>query len=202
DPLDNMRWSTLSMTVSPPAEGLEFICEDDTPTFDLGFRAFDAETGRRIEERTWTIVWQGDPLDDIRLDDDYETRLYEGVPEGLPYRWVLRAKGYRLAWGDETAFRTEGDLRVVEAHLVPGWGQIFKVTTPEREALQGVEILVDGESMGRTDERGMIAIDVDFRPRSLEFRLAGWHVSSPRVDPEKEGFGWGPQTSVRLSPNE
>ncbi|MCZ6598986.1 MAG: carboxypeptidase-like regulatory domain-containing protein, partial [Planctomycetota bacterium] len=46
DPLDNMRWSTLSMTVSPPAEGLEFICEDDTPTFDLGFRAFDAETGR------------------------------------------------------------------------------------------------------------------------------------------------------------
>lgn len=201
NPLDNLRWSTLRMTVSPPAEGLEFICEDDVPTFELGFRAIDARSGEVIQE-TWTIVWQGDPSEDIRLEDDWETGLYKGVPEGVPIRWMLRAQGYRLEWGDESGSGSEGDERIVEARLVPGWGQLFHVTTREREPFPGVELVVDGQPVGRTDARGMVWMNLDTRPAKLEFRLEGWHVSWGRIDPAEPDFGWGPETPVYLSPDE
>jgi len=199
-PLDNLRWETLTMTVSPPAEGLEFICEDDVPTFDLEFRAIDAQTGAPIE-KSWNIVWQGDPLEDVRLDDDWETGLYKAVPEGVSLKWVLRAEGYRLATGDETDIRTEADHRVVEAKLERGWGQLFLVTTREREPIEGVELLADGNSVGVTDSQGMVSMNLDAKPRGLEFRYKDWIVTWGRVDPNEDGFGWGPETPVYLSPD-
>lgn len=199
-PLDNMRWETRQMIVSPPAEGLEFICEDGGPTFDLEVRAIDAETGDPIG-KSWNIVWQGDPLDDVRLDDDWETGLYEAVPEGVSLHWALHAEGYRLARGDESHIHAEANHRVIEARLVRGWGQIFKVTTREREPIAGVELVADGNSLGVTDSQGMVSMDLDAKPRSLEFRYEGWHVSWGRIDPEEDGFSWGPETPVYLSPN-
>ena len=189
------------MTVSSPAEGLEFICQDDTPTFALDFRAIDAETGQPIEQ-TWTIVWQGDPLDDIRLNHDWESGLYKGVPEGVPLRWILRAADYRLATGDESDFRSEGELRVLEARLRPGWGQVFKVTTREDDPIPDVELVVDGESVGYTDAQGMVSMNLDAKPKSLEFRYEGWHVSGGCVDPDEEGFSWGAEDLVYLSPDQ
>lgn len=202
-PLDNLRWNTLRMNVSPPVEGLEFICEDDVPTFDFGFRAIDAETGDPIE-KSWSIVWQGNPLDNIRLEDDWETGLYEAVPEGVSLTWVLRAKGYRLARGDESDIRPGTDHRVIEARLVRGWGQVFKVTESEGDPgdpIAGVELLADGVSVGVTDARGMVSMDLDAKPSRLEFRFDGWHVSWGSVDPAEDGFGWGPEDPVYLSPN-
>ncbi len=200
-PLDNMLWSRRRMIVSVPAVGIEFICEDDVATYELDFRAIDAKTNQPIEP-IWTIVWQGDPLDDVRLDDDWETGLYKGVPEGASLRWILRAEGYRLAMGDESSLRSEGDLRVGEASLRQGWGQVFKVTTRDRVPLRDVELIADGESMGRTDSQGMVLMQLDSRPNSLGFRLDGWHVSWGSIDPAQEDFGWGPETPVYLTPDE
>jgi hypothetical protein len=197
EPLDNMRWETRTIMVSPPADGIEFICEDDAPTFDLGFRAIDAQTGRPIE-RSWNIVWQGNPLDDVRLDDDWKTGLYKDIPEGVSLQWILRAEGYRLATGDEMDIRTEADHRVVEARLDRGWGQVFKITTREREPIEGVELIVDGSSIGMTDAQGMISMNLDGKPRFLEFRYKDWFVTWGRVDPDEDGFGWGPETLVYL----
>ena len=200
-PLDNNRWETLTMTVSPPAEGLEFLCEDDAPTFDLEFRAIDARTGAPIEE-SWNIVWQGDPLEDVRLDDDWKTGLYREVTEGVPLRWVVRAEGYRLATGDEADIRTEEEHRVVEARLERGWGQIFKVTTREREPIAGVELVADGDSIGVTDAQGMVSMDLNAKPAALKFRYKDWGVIWGRVDPNEDGFGWGPETPVYLWPDQ
>lgn len=197
-PFDNMRWNTRRMTIAAPAGGLEFVCEDDVPTFDLEFGGIDADTGAPVV-RIWHIVWQGDPLDDVRLDDDWESGLYEGVPEGVPLRWVLRAEGYRLAWGDESDIRGGTEHRFIEAALEPGWGHTYKVTTREREPIEGVELIVDGESLGRTDSQGVVTINLDARPEALEFRYEGWHMSWGRTDPTEQGFGWGPETPVYLT---
>lgn len=201
DPLDNLRWETLSMTVSPPAEGLEFICEDDTPTFDLELRAIDARTGEPIEE-SWSIVWQGDPLENVRLDDDWETGLYRGVPEGVPLRWVVRAGGHRLATGDQTAILTRADHRVVEAKLERGWGQLFKVTTRDGEPIEGVELLADADLVGVTDAQGMVSMNLDTKPAGLDFRYEDWVVTWGSVDPGESGFEWGPETPVYMGPKQ
>ncbi|HVS11588.1 MAG TPA: carboxypeptidase-like regulatory domain-containing protein [Planctomycetota bacterium] len=196
-PLVNLRWNTLSMEVSPPAEGLEFVCEDDVATFDLGFRAVDAETGLPIEE-IWTLVWHGDPLEDVRFVRDWDADFYPGVPEGVPIRWMARARGYRLAWGDESAFVREGERRVVELRLMRGWGQIFKVATDQGDPAPGVELVADGKPVGRTDARGRVILDLDSKPARLEFRLPGWQVVVGSIDPADDGFGSGPETPVIL----
>lgn len=200
-PLDNMQWDKLAMVVTAPAEDLEFICEDDVATFDFAFRALDAGTAAAIEQ-TWSIVWLADPASDRRLDDHWETHVYEGVPEGVPLQWVLRAHGYRLARGDETAFVLENKLRIAQVRLTRGWGQIFKVTNDEQQPIKGVELVVDGVSVGRSDARGLVSIDLDARPTKLEFLRESWHVSWGSIDPAEQNFGWGPETPVYLSPND
>ncbi len=198
-PLDNMEWNTRRMVVSPPAEGLEFVCEDDVPLCDLGFRAVDDATGQPIA-KSWTLVWLGDPMNDVRLDADWESGLYRGVPAGASLRWVLHAEGYRLAMGDESAFRPEGETRMVEVRLARGWGQVFKVTTNDGETpLAGVELVADGSTIGHTDARGILCTNLDSMPRQLDFRLEGWRVSWGRTDPSEADFEWGPETPVHLS---
>jgi hypothetical protein len=199
-PFDNRRWNTRTMTVSVPAEAVEFICEDDSATFDLAFQAVDAETAERLSE-TWTTVWQGDPSQDIRLDRDFESGHYLGVPEDTPIRWMVRAAGYRLAWGDATQLEIDGNLRTARARLVRGWGQLFLVTTPNRDPIAGVELLVDGKQVGTTDSRGLVIIDLDRKPDRLEFVREGLSVSWGTVDPADSKFGWGPETPVYLSPS-
>ncbi|MEQ1891882.1 MAG: carboxypeptidase-like regulatory domain-containing protein [Planctomycetota bacterium] len=205
EPEDNLRWNTLSQTVRAPAEGLEFRCDDTVPTFDLGFRILDQRTGEPIL-RAWTLAWLGETGAERRLNPDsrhyylpdWRSDVYSKIPEGVPIRWMVRAAGYRLAWGDETNLTSEGDTRVAEVRLVPGWGQIFVVTTKDRVPLAGVELSVDGEFVGLTDTSGSIRIERGSKPTRLEFRLEGWHVSWGGVDPSRADFGWEPETPVHL----
>lgn len=197
NPLDNRRWDALRKTVVAPARGIEFTCLDDAPTFDLEFRAVDARSGSAVEGLS-TIVWHGSPTDELRLDDDWQTKRYLGVPEDSPLRWVARAEGYAPSWGDASAIARYGDVRTVVVKLEPGWGQIYKVTTPEREPLEGVELFANGERMGKSDAQGLIAIQLPEQPRTLEFRLDGWRVTWGRVDPTATDFGKGLETPVYM----
>jgi hypothetical protein len=213
EPLDNMRWDGLQRVVTAPAEEIVFLCEDDTVVFDLDFRALDAETGEPVEP-FGTLVWQGSPKDDRELDRDFlgaasELHMgttsglhrYLGVPENAPLRWIVGASGYRLAMGDQTDMRVEGNVRVVEAQLLRGWGQVFRVTTEDHIPLANVELHADGLTVGSTDEQGIVLLDVEAMPAKLEFLRAGWHVSWGRTEPSEAAFDLTPETPVYLSPD-
>ncbi|MEQ1891879.1 MAG: carboxypeptidase-like regulatory domain-containing protein, partial [Planctomycetota bacterium] len=187
DPLDNRRWSALTLEVSAPATGVDFWCEDEAATFELAFRVLAARTDAPLES-PWTIVWMGDPAADRRLDTNWESGTYLGVPEGVPMRWLVSAPDCRPVWGDETAFTSEGATRVAEVRLEPGWGQRFVVTHGGKEPLPGVEVRIDGESAGRTDSNGVLFVERDAKPATLEFVLEGWHVTWGYVDPSHPGF--------------
>ena len=113
---------------------------------------------------------------------------------------MVRAAGYRLATGDEADIPEGADPRIVVAALERGWGDTFVVTTRDREPLQGVELLVDGTSVGLSDVQGMLSINLAAKPRALEFRYKDWMVNWGRVDPSAEDFGWGPETPVYMGP--
>lgn len=187
DPLDNRRWSALTLEVSAPATGVDFWCEDEAATFELAFRVLAARTDAPLES-PWTIVWMGDPAADRRLDTNWESGTYLGVPEGVPMRWLVSAPGCRPVWGDETAFTSAGATRVAEVRLEPGWGQRFVVTHGGKEPLPGVNVRIDGESVGRTDSAGVLFVERDAKPATLEFVLEGWHVTWGYVDPSHPGF--------------
>jgi hypothetical protein len=140
------------MVVSPPAEGLEFVCEDHLPVLDLELRALDAATGEPIEEIS-SRVWIGEPGPDsqLRPDRKHDTNLYQDVSRGAPLQWILGAKGYRLAQGTEADALLEGNRQVIVARLEPGWGHIYTLTRPGRpvgEPIEGVELIADGVSIG------------------------------------------------------
>lgn len=201
DPLDNRRWSALTLEVSAPATGVDFWCEDEAATFELAFRVLAARTDAPIES-PWTAAWMGDPATDRRLDDNWESGTYLGVPEGVPIRWLVSAPGCRPVWGDETAFTSEGATRVAEVRLEPGWGKRFVVTHDGNEPLPGVEVRIDGESAGRTDSTGSLFVERAAKPARLEFVLEGWHVTWGRVDPSDPGFDHGLESPVYLKRDE
>lgn len=200
-PLDNMRWSTLTMRVVSPVQGLEFMCEDDTRTFELELRAIDASTNSPIEQ-TWNIVKRNEPFDQRPLNVDVHTGSYKDVPDGVRLWWVLRAKGYRLATGTESDIHSAAGVRFIEAKLQRGWGQIFNVTTRDEEPIERVELFADGVFVGTTDAKGIVSMDLSAKPSALEFRYRDWVVVWGEVDPSGDQFGWGPQTVVYLGPRD
>ena len=197
EPLDNQYWPVRTLRVSPPAEGLEFVCEDDRPTFDLAFRVVDAETGKPIA-KSWNIVWQG-ASGDVRLDDDWETGIYRGVPEGIALSWALRASGYRMATGDEDDIPNAGEPRTVEVRLERGWAHIYKVTTRDQDPLEGVVLFVDGDRIGETDERGLVTVQRETKPTDVDFRYGDWVVTWG-IDPAEGRIGSGLESPVYMGP--
>lgn len=199
EPRDNRCWSPAMKTVAVPRDAVDFICEDEAATFDLAFQSIDAETNVELGN-SWIIVWHGRGEEERRLIRDLESGHYLGVSEGDPLHWMVRAEGYRLAWGEATRFEENGPLRIVRVRLVSGWGQVFKITTPEREPIQGVEVLVNGARASVSDSGGRAILDLDKKPERLEFIRAGLRVSWGSVEPAEDGFGWGPETPVYMSP--
>jgi hypothetical protein len=194
---DNRPWEPGRMEVSVPAEGLEFFCEDGAPAFDLIFRAVDAATGERVESLR-SLVWRGDPADEVLLDFDPLHHMYAAVPADTSLHWVVRAEGYLIVEGDESAGRLVDGTRVVELALHRGWSRLFRVVSPEWDVMAGVELVADGVSVGVTDARGLVRIERASPPETLELRSEGHSVPCRESDlgPLFDLLGSGVETLV------
>ena len=144
------------------------------------------------------MLWIGESASEQQLDRHWDTNRFEAIPQDQRYRWLVRAAGYRLATGDESAFRLEDDLWVLDVALQPGWGQAFRVTTDTKRPLEGVALFADGERIGVTDAQGLVLMDLESKPQALRFELDGWHYKWGRIDPAEEGFGYGVETAVHM----
>jgi len=59
----------------------------------------------------------------------------------------------------------------------PGWGARISARTDERGMegpLAGVRVAIDGEPAGTTDADGMLDVERDSPPRSMQAVLPGW----------------------------
>ncbi len=112
--------------------------------------------------------------------------------------WVVQAKGYRSV----RAQRAPDGPEVVEVELERGFGQVLVFADvedtsmdeldlgPRRALLAGVEVWEDGRFLGQSDADGLLLLDHEAVPGSLDFRLPGWRVvSSDEVDSEIRKIG-------------
>lgn len=196
---ENWAWNHQTLIVTAPAQGLEFICEDDAEVIDLEPRPTDSRNGRAIEDH-WASLWMTTGGAERELDRATSPSRFEDIPTDQPYHWIIRAKGYRLATGDESAFRLEDGLWVCSVELEPGWGQVFRFTSAPDAPLAGVELIADGELVGVSDEFGRVLLDAEYKPRSLRIKLDGWTLRWGIIDPSNESFGMGAETEVRMAP--
>jgi len=182
----NSLWSHKQQTVTLPTEE-EVVFErlDESSSRDLAFAVRDA-TGDELSEFSAT-VWLRDGSRWLRQQEifsfgthaesgePHEFRSFPGVAE-RPLTWAVRAAGTRLALGDESSFRPEGERWVAEVQLSPGWGRVVQVYAEgSLTPIEGARALVNGVSLEPlSDASGLLWIDLDEAPDSVRVTKEGW----------------------------
>lgn len=168
--LDGRRWSPVTATAVPPAEGIEFLCYDEDASAALAFDVVDAETGAQVEgwsasqfrltESTGNgVLLHAGPLD-----------LEAGVTGAL--QWIVEADGYAPAFGDERAFGIDPDSGRLTARVELGRGFATRLVVlgadPDRVPAAGAQVWMDGRRAGRTGQDGALVVAADEAPETLE----------------------------------
>ena len=193
--MDKFAWTPPTMTVRPPIEGLEFICQDDVATRNIAFKVLDSETGEPIDQY-FKLLSSTNAGSMSGLGGLSSSAIHlVGVPAEGRLDWAIAADGFATFFGDETYFEGEHSYVdpsggvLAEVRLDRGWSQRVRVLNSEtREPIAGVEVVIDGESVATTDENGEAHLKRDAAPASTELRHAAWKPADPeKADP----FGFG-----------
>jgi len=198
-PLDNMRWGSRRRRLLPPCS-LEFECDDSGRASDLEFRTTDAAGGDAIEEFWAKAYFEEEGGELVELRQDWESEKFLRVPDSTSVQYVVRANGYRVARGSRQPGQQPGD-GLVSVALERGWGQLFRVVEKEGTPIEAVEVLVDGEVMGRTDRHGFFELNLPVAPSSIEFRRGDWTVIQGSGDPGASSYEWGAINLIRMEPS-
>ena len=124
------------------------------------------------------------------FNGDADGRVDFSIAAGQAFEWMVGADGFVPRWGSELDFVGEEPLTV---ELDPGWGTEFYVYAG-LEPLEGIELLLDGESVGVTDAGGHLRVVLAEKPERLsitsdEWVLAGGHVDAETGAMADGGFG-------------
>lgn len=127
----------------------------------------------------------GEPLTD-RRPNGLPTEA--GIPSARTLQWAISSSHMGPVFGDQDDFKLVRDgLWIAEAELQASWSPRVLVTDGEGRALPSAEVLLDGESYGRTDSRGMLQLQTD--PLDMPSRF---EVRSPNRKPEPQARTAGP----------
>ena len=185
------RWDALPLSLVPPREDLVLTCYDTDPVELLKIVVTDARTGEAVRIPYGGIALEGCAHAQQSIVGGGE-RIYEKVPVGVPMTWWVAAEGYVPQWGTEGAIAGTEPFKDMVFHVIPvalepGWGaRIEARELASRDALAGVEVVVDGEFAGVTDATGRFELTRPQKPAQIDLRREGWHFVRGGYDPEME----------------
>ncbi|HJP01498.1 MAG TPA: carboxypeptidase-like regulatory domain-containing protein [Planctomycetota bacterium] len=182
-------WEPPSLAVEPPAAGLEFVLADGAGACDLALSAADDAGGQALSEVTVYLRTGARELSFAGLASG--AVFLEGWPEGSECDWTVEHAGHVPLSGVFAAFSEPSGatpcVRTLAVTLESGWGTTFvalgldalEVETP----LAGVEVRLDGELVGLTDDRGELAVRAARRPARASVALDGWRLLGGDLTP-------------------
>ncbi|MDZ4773195.1 MAG: hypothetical protein SGI72_08695 [Planctomycetota bacterium] len=171
------RWSPTSLRVRAPLDGVVLTRFDKDRAETLAFEVVDAETNAPLA-----------PFDarhiQVTGSNDNGVFLHTGplaldsFPLDARFQWSLRAEGYAIAFGDETAFQRRGEQRIASVRLAHGWAsKVFVLTRdPTGRPAAGAEVLLDGVRAGFTASDGMLVVAAAAEPAQIDVKLAGFRL--------------------------
>ena len=178
-----------TLQVTPDAEGLEFLVEDDFTLDAVHLEVVDGETGQPVPEfRAWlTVEPRGDER--FRYFKGSAGRLtVEDVPTDLPWQVRVLADGYTHTWAGSELGPEPDEDGVTRVALRRGWSSQVIVRDPDRRLLSGVDVFLDGELVGRTVD-GLLAVYRDSAPSRIELQYGDWTpVGDSTLDPASGRF--------------
>lgn len=183
-------------------------CVDGKPTRDIRVRAFDSETGERIESFRATLLvdrYNAGVRRAVELEQQLRPReaSFDSTPWpafdiDLPAIWLIEADGYLAAQGDQRNLLLDGEQWLLEVQLAPAWSATFWAGTLDekgwRQPIEGVRLLTaTGQELGRTLSDGLLYLEFNYDPGRLQLDADGWQLL------EWEGFTRGrPSADLEL----
>lgn len=178
---DWLKWEPRQLQVTAPKEDVRILVHDDMALCDYVIRARDRDNGLPLDgARVW-IEFPNGPSRERRAT--WNEPIERGVPVERGFRWRIDHPGYEMQRGDEQAFALEEHrdgriTRVLELSMTPGWGELVRAVRRDgKGAIEGVEIVVDGRSMGKTNKDGTLRIELRDPPKKIEARHASWRLA-------------------------
>lgn len=158
---------------APGDRGVGFVIRDDVDSFDLHVRPYDLQTGRALS--SFDAEWkspgnQGEVQFDLSTDEPWKRR----VPVGQKFQWSIRIDGYVPASGTQAALRRQGKLALLEVAMRRGFGATVRVLTEDGAPIADASVAADGVDLGRSDDAGLLEIELQKRPRVLTVGAEGF----------------------------
>ena len=185
-------FSTYPLLITPEATPLtcdtphiEFMCEDATPTYEISFRAIDADTCEsvlgaqlRIERIVSVEPSRENDFSSKAFFSEYSDSpkvSYQLFREGSNYRVVASAPGYQVSVGNEDSLvrPIDGTGKAIQELLLHrGWGTEFLVIDGPRglplKSLPTAAISIDGAAPIQVDWRGRLVVNRPIPPTRID----------------------------------
>lgn len=173
---DFFSWDPPRLSLQPPVDETRILIRDGIPNASLAFRVKDASSGEPIPQFDLTLEFPGERDPPRRLGGRSGQSFLDHLPLERHLLWRVDAGGHALAIGDLSAFqvlepRPDGELRVCELELQPGWGEYYRFIDSRTLApLPGVHVLCDDVDCGASDEGGRVLVRAAAKPGRIEYR--------------------------------
>jgi hypothetical protein len=182
----HFEWRSSPEKIAPPAADVELLCLDGAGGMRLEVEAFDARTGKLLDEFGVSLGNRGSGHHSFSFSVNGTNRLELGrFPRDATPEWEATSDGYVAVAGDFSSFEAAGTedgepLLRARVELQPGWGgRVLAYTKTER--IEGAIVLCDDVEVGRTNERGEVDIVLPARPKRFEVRKPGFVMEFPAL---------------------
>lgn len=156
------------------------------------FYLVDDETGLAVEGGDISLTVDGVQYPCEEVEEFPDRYAVEGLLRvGALAEWAAVAPGYEPSRGElAIPLMTEDSFETVEVRLRRGWGATFHLRAVEDRVthlddeedglalllppLADVRVVVDGETVGRTDRSGSFGVSRSTEPTRIEFQHPDW----------------------------
>lgn len=196
---DHRRWDGERTHLALPAEDVVLTCLDTEPAHDIVVSMKAAGSGESILTATASLSAAG--LATPQMATGGGGRMFfRTLPVDAEFTWWAQAPGHVPSFGDESALTVGESGGRIDVELELGWGgRVHIVDVESGQALEGVRVLFDGETVGTTDASGSVDLLAASVPTDVDFVADGrWFVAGDYDPATRLLKGFDPIYSISM----
>ncbi|MFT7662979.1 MAG: hypothetical protein ACI87A_001200 [Planctomycetota bacterium] len=202
------RWMPDLVTATTPVQLIRFRCAGDGAVADLRVEAVDADSGRLVPGLELYFGPVKQPP--FTWPESRPVERWYTLPIKSPLSWTAWAPGYQPSTGTLGDRGPGKNSKPLQVELKRGFGLKLELLGIDRGAasndvdlsdasvLPGIEISIDGERYGTSDQNGELLLRLDRVPKRIDLLHPRWQVE--RIEDQAGPLGQLPSIRVWLRP--
>ena len=186
----NHNWIPDLLTTATPTPPLLFRCGGSAASASMQLEAIDSASNGRVPGQELYLGPAKQPP--FTWPESRPAERWYTLPTKSALTWTVWAPGYQPATGELLDLAGSGRKSPMQIELERGFGMRLVLRagkTAEDQSrgnapvIPGIEVLVDGESYGSSDENGELLLQLENAPERIEFLHPRWLAT--RVEPNE-----------------